>query len=131
MRESGIGRTVWLGYHGSTMKTLASMILVALFTLPASAEQLWMDVKGNMLFGTLEKADGTTAYIEDNDGKTVRVLIARLDAKGRDAVNAWKKAQANANNPTPAFRPQTATPRPKTAKPDKPKRRCGTCPLRR
>ena len=61
------------------MKTLASLLLVAMFAFPASAEQLWMDVKGNMLFGTLEKADRSTAYIKDGDGMMVRPLVLVYD----------------------------------------------------
>ena len=116
------------------MKTICSLLLAFLSvgTLSTFAgEQLWMNTRGKTMFGTLVSADQTNATIRNSDGKDVNILISHLDETGRDAVAAFKKAQAAANATKPAFVPQTATPVPKTAKPKPAKRTCRTCPLRK
>ena len=116
------------------MKKLFSLVLTLLsiscFTAQAE-EKLWMNTRGKTMFGTLISADQTTATIRNTDAKDIKILIRSLDATGRDAVAAFKKAEREANAPKPAFVPQSATPVPKTAKPKPAKRSCRTCPLRR
>ena len=67
--------------------------------LASGEERLWMSVSGKSLFGTLERATSTHAIIKSSEGKTVYILITRLDESGRNFVADWKREQAVANIP--------------------------------